>query len=341
MHFRIVCLIKLMSAARLDQVSAHDTFNFCTSHVHAFFFHAYVLSFLPFLSMCCVSFCSLSLSLSLSLRQIVLLHPNNTNLLQLRTLFKVSGHPLLFPHLTSGFVIRRPRRTSFRTSKNVAFIQNARLFCRILLTLLSSKLFGLEIENLYLRDPRGVLSCLFRSFTPTYTASISMCLSLLLHLKVHVSQLLQILSEVLYIPRVVHPDYLGDKCLWTVSREDLLSHFCEKPSLQGGALNTPCSSFAKGPHFLNMVMTFYLTPLSHYNSITKPRARFLLSLMEGLSIDFPSHFIIFILDVYLNTTTCDKLIFPSIIMQILQHFSIPIPLSPLFIVMGAISTDSV
>ena len=66
MHFRIVCLIKLMSAARLDQVSAHDTFNFCTSHVHAFFFHAYVLSFLPFLSMCCVSFCSLSLSLSLS-----------------------------------------------------------------------------------------------------------------------------------------------------------------------------------------------------------------------------------------------------------------------------------
>ena len=83
-------------------------------------------------------------------------------------------------------------------------------------------------------------------------------------------------------------------------------------------------------------MTFTLTPLSHYNSITEPRARFLLSLMEGLTIDFPSHFITSILDVYLDIATHDKLIFPSAIMQILQHFSIPIPLSPLFTIMGAI-----
>ena len=36
----------------------------------------------------------------------------------------------------------------------------------------------------------------------------------------------------------------------------------------GGKLDTSCLSFAKGPRFLNMVMTFTLTPLSHYNSIT-------------------------------------------------------------------------
>ena len=34
-----------------------------------------------------------------------------------------------------------------------------------------------------------------------------------------------------------------------------------------------------------MVMTFVLHPLSHYNSITEPYARFLLSLLEGLIID--------------------------------------------------------
>ena len=43
---------------------------------------------------------------------------------------------------------------------------------------------------------------------------------------------------------------------------------------------------------MNMVMNFVLHPLSHYNSITEPRARFFLSLLEHLTIDFPSHFIL-------------------------------------------------
>ena len=78
-------------------------------------------------------------------------------------------------------------------------------------------------------------------------------------------------------------------------------------SIWGGKLNTPWSGFAKGPRFLNMVTTFTLTPLSHYNSITEPHAHFLLSLLEDLSIDFPSHFITSILDVYLDTATKDRL----------------------------------
>ena len=90
-----------------------------------------------------------------------------------------------------------------------------------------------------------------------------------------------------------------------------------------------------------MVMTFTLTPFSHYNSIIKPLARFLLSLLEDISIGFPSHFIISILDVYQDPATHDKLIFPSAIMRILQHFHIPIPLSPFFTTMGAISTGFV
>ena len=90
-----------------------------------------------------------------------------------------------------------------------------------------------------------------------------------------------------------------------------------------------------------MVMTFTLTPLSHYNSITDPHARFLLSLMEDLSIDFPSHLIISIINVYQDTVTRDKLIFPSVITRILWHFYIPIPLSPLFTIMDAISASSI
>ena len=90
-----------------------------------------------------------------------------------------------------------------------------------------------------------------------------------------------------------------------------------------------------------MVMTFTLTPLSHYNSITEPCACFLLSLLEDLSIDFPSYFITSILDVYLDITTRDKLIFLLAIMCILTHFHIPIPSFPFFTTMGAISAGFV
>ena len=87
---------------------------------------------------------------------------------------------------------------------------------------------------------------------------------------------------------------------------------------------------------MNMVMTFVLHPLSHYNSITEPRARFLLSLLEHLTIDFPCHFILSIIDVHLDSASCDKLIFPSTITRILCHFLVPFPSSDHFTFMSAI-----
>ena len=90
-----------------------------------------------------------------------------------------------------------------------------------------------------------------------------------------------------------------------------------------------------------MVMTFVLHPLSHYNFITESRARFLLSLTEHFSIDFPSHFILSIIDMYRDSATHDKLIFPSTITRILRNFSIPFPLSNHFSVMGAIDAATI
>ena len=57
------------------------------------------------------------------------------------------------------------------------------------------------------------------------------------------------------------------------------------------------------------MMTFVLHPLSHYNTITEPHAQFLLSLIKDISIDFSSHFILSLIDVYKDTATHDKLIF--------------------------------
>ena len=108
-----------------------------------------------------------------------------------------------------------------------------------------------------------------------------------------------------------------------------------------GNLNFSTIEFAKGRRILNMVMTFVLTPRFHYNTITEPRARFLISLMEGLSIDFPSHMIESIIDCYRDMATRDKLIFPSAIMCILTHTHVTTPPFPLFYLMGAISKDSI
>ena len=41
---------------------------------------------------------------------------------------------------------------------------------------------------------------------------------------------LDIVFEVLHVPRVAHPDYPGCDRLKTVSKDELISLFCETPS---------------------------------------------------------------------------------------------------------------
>ena len=126
-----------------------------------------------------------------------------------------------------------------------------------------------------------------------------------------------------------------------MSRDELMSSFCKRPIAWGKHLFIPCRPFAKGPRFMNMVMIFVLHPLSYYNSITKPRARFSLSFLKHLTIDFPSHFILSIIDVHLDSASHDKLIFSSTITRILRHFSVPFPSSDHFTVMCTIDYATV
>ena len=145
----------------------------------------------------------------------------------------------------------------------------------------------------------------------------------------------------LRVPGVEFLDYPGCERLRTVSKDELKSAFCKRPSNWGERQFTYCSAVAKGPWFLNMVMTFVLHPLSHCNSITKSRARFLLSLLERLTIDFPSHFILSIIDVHKDSASHDKLIFPSAITRILRHFSVPFLASDHFSFMCAIDAATI
>ena len=78
--------------------------------------------------------------------------------------------------------------------------------------------------------------------------------------------------DVLRVSRIELPDYPSYERLRIMSRDELMSSFCECPTAWGKHLFTPCQPFAKGPRFMNMVMTFVLHPLSHYDSITEPCA---------------------------------------------------------------------
>ena len=151
----------------------------------------------------------------------------------------------------------------------------------------------------------------------------------------------QLVADVLRVPRIEFSDYPSCERLRIASKDELMSAFCEHPSEWGERQFTYCSDFAKGPRFLNMVMTFVLYPLSHYNSITEAHACFLLSLLKHLTINFPSHFILSLIDVFQDSVSRDKLIFPSTITRILRHFSALSPASNPFIFMYSIDAATV
>ena len=50
----------------------------------------------------------------------------------------------------------------------------------------------------------------------------------------------QLVADVLQVPRIEFPDYPGCERLRTVSRDELMSAFCERPSSWGEHLFTPC-----------------------------------------------------------------------------------------------------
>ena len=86
----------------------------------------------------------------------------------------------------------------------------------------------------------------------------------------HISITPQLVANVLWVPGIEFPDYSSCEHLRTVSRDELMSTFCERHFAWGKRLFTPCQPFAKSPRFMNMVMNFVLHPLSHYNSISNP-----------------------------------------------------------------------
>ena len=301
-------------------------------------FHAFV-SFLFYLLVLCCDGTFLFVSLSLS-RIVCAWHPS-ANPLRLGTLFILGHLPLILLLFMFGSMMKRPVRTFRRTFPNVAFIRNAASFYQTFLILLYPLSFTVGDKNLCeipVSCPTVIIQE-FHSNMHNFDTSISRFVTQVRGTHIVVTS--KIVSEILHILQVLHPNYPTCPRLRTMSNDELLSLFCETPSSWSERQNTSCSGFAKDPRFLNMVMTFVFHPLSYYNSITEPHSCFLLSLIKDHSIDFHFHFILSLIDVYRDKMTSDKLIFPSTITRIIRYSFIPYPESSHFIVISAISVASV
>ena len=73
----------------------------------------------------------------------------------------------------------------------------------------------------------------------------------------HIPVTLQLVADMLRVPRIEFPNYPSCESLRIVSRDELMSSFCEHPTAWGKRLFTPCRPFAKGTRFMNMVMTLF------------------------------------------------------------------------------------
>ena len=56
----------------------------------------------------------------------------------------------------------------------------------------------------------------------------------------HIPVTPQLVADVLRVPRIEFPDYHSCERLRIVSRDELMSSFCERPTTWGERLFTPC-----------------------------------------------------------------------------------------------------
>ena len=56
----------------------------------------------------------------------------------------------------------------------------------------------------------------------------------------HIVVTSELVMDVLHVPKVEHPNYLGCECLRIVSKDEMISAFCEHSADWGDRQFTPC-----------------------------------------------------------------------------------------------------
>ena len=191
-----------------------------------------VHTYIPFLSHFFGTLCWWCFFVWIPLSQIVCAWHPSVKLLRPRTLF-VPGHLLLIliPFMSSS-VMRSPIRTSQRTSPNVVFIQNATWFYQIFPILIYQLSFTSEDGNLYVRYPWVIPPWSYKSSTPICMVLIHLFLVYYFYMRYTYSSWFGAYLWYATCSEGI-ACYLGCPCLRTMSKDKLLSLFCETPSSRG------------------------------------------------------------------------------------------------------------
>ena len=232
MHFLDVCLIKLVSAIRFGLGIIHDVFNFCTLHGHASFMHTFFLFlFYSELVLCFLLFCSVLFSLSLS--QIEPLYVTQTEKihsgLEPSSWFQVI---LLWSFYSISFRDKKAKTDFFENFQNCGVHRE----CRVILSDFSDTTL-LDVIRTRGWEPLCekpvhcpvVFTQEFYSNIHGIDTFVPQFVSTFRGARIVVTP--DIVSDVLHVPREVHPNYLDCAHLRTVSKDDLISHFCETSSI--------------------------------------------------------------------------------------------------------------
>ena len=144
-----------------------------------------------------------------------------------------------------GSVMRMPEMTSWRTFLDEVFIRNAESFLADFAdTDLPNVIHSRGWESLC-DVPVTCTSMLIQEFYSNMHGIYS--LVPLFYICVRGTRIVvtpELVSDVLHVPRVEHPDYPECERLRTVSKVEMMSAFCERPSIWGDHQFTPYKTFA-------------------------------------------------------------------------------------------------
>jgi hypothetical protein len=140
--------------------------------------------------------------------------------------------------------------------------------------------------------------------------------------KYHISP--DVVATSFKLPRVCNPGYpFSPKSIPT--NDVMMTHFYGKPMAWGSSKTITTKSFTDESNMYNLIMCFNLLPLSHRNTITKARAKFLYAFMTKVFIDLPSVICKSLIEMHECEDKMSHLIYPCLITRLLTHLKIMIP----------------
>uniref|UniRef100_A0A2N9ERH9 Putative plant transposon protein domain-containing protein n=1 Tax=Fagus sylvatica TaxID=28930 RepID=A0A2N9ERH9_FAGSY len=121
--------------------------------------------------------------------------------------------------------------------------------------------------------------------------------------------------------------------------DTIMSYFSEETIAWGSSSKCGSQSFTAKTRVFNLIMSFNILPLSHWNTLSKSRARFLYAFMKGVSIDLPSVICREMIEMHHCKDTASLLNYPCLITRLFTYLEITLPSGTLCYPRVALPTD--